>query len=349
MHDRDKLYSLLGDLPPIDRPISAKSLWVKNIDLNEESTKGTNSKNKGKHIGEPEKKAKSRGYILEKLLLDLNGEEAVPAYFVKPKTYEPASYPESVKSSISAESGENTEKKWPVVLFCHSHGGRYELGKDELIKGNTYMYDPPYAEALTSAGYAALCIDSPIFGERHGRDELDYFKETLWQGKVLWGLMVYDHLRAIDYLHMRTDVDTNRLATLGMSMGSTMSWWLAALDERVKVCVDICCMTDFQILIEKDGLAGHGIYYFVPSLLKYFDTIAINSMIAPRPHLSVNGAYDELTPEPGMDKINTAMQLIYDQKQAGSAWVLKKYPVKHEETQEMRHEVMEFLRKYIVK
>jgi len=267
-------------------------------------------------------------YLLETLTLNLNNTEPVPAYFIKPKS---------------------SQTPPPVVLFCHSHGGKYHLGKDELLEGNSYMHSP-YADELTAAGYAALCIDSPIFGERmlpNGRTELDYFKETLWQGKVLWGMMVYDHLRAIDYLHTRGDIDVSRLATLGMSMGSTMSWWLAALDERVKVCVDICCMTDFHTLLEAGGLAGHGIYYYVPGLLKHFDTAGINALIAPRPHLSVNGALDPLTPEAGMDLIDEKMKKVYAEKGAPDAWLLKKYPVQHEETAEMRAEVMDFLKKLL--
>jgi len=287
------LYNLLGDLPPRDLPISSKTLWTKD----------------------------DGNYHLEKLTLYLNGEEDVPAYFVKPKNI------------INP----------PVVLFCHSHGGKYHLGKDELILGNSYMYDPPYAEALTNAGYAALCIDYPIFGERSGADELTYYKETIWQGKVLWGMMVYDHLRAIDYLFTRDDIDASRLATLGMSMGSTMSWWLAALDERVKVCIDICCMTDFHELIKANGLPGHGIYYYVPNLLKYFDTISINAMIYPRPHLSVNGTKDTLTPAGGLLKIDESLNKIYK----NDAWQMKNYPVEHEETAEMRQDVLNFLNKWL--
>ena len=82
-------------------------------------------------------------------------------------------------------------------------------------------------------------------------------------------------------------------------MGSTMAWWLAALDERVKVCVDLCCLTDFAALIETRGLDGHGIYYYVPRLLKHFTTAEINALIAPRPHLALAGNYDRLTPSPG--------------------------------------------------
>ncbi|MCL2462121.1 MAG: dienelactone hydrolase family protein [Defluviitaleaceae bacterium] len=296
--EREKLYSLLGDLPPRDRPISARTLSHEERD----------------------------GYTLEKLMLDLNGVEEVPAYFVKPAGGAP---------------------KPPVVLFCHSHGGYYFLGKDELIKGNTYMYTPPYAEALTKQGYAALCIDYWLFGERSGRDETELFKEMLWNGQVLWGMMVYDQLRAIDYLQTRGDVDAGRLASLGMSMGSTMSWWLAALDERIKVCVDICCLTDFRTLIEKKGLNGHGIFYYVPSLLKYFGTADINALIAPRPHLAVAGIYDLLTPEEGLDRVDLALKNAYAAENAADAWKLTKYPVAHQETAGMREEVLEFLEKWL--
>ena len=115
------------------------------------------------------------------------------------------------------------------------------------------------------------------------------FKEMLWKGQVLWGMMVYDSLRAMDFLLERPDVDPARIATLGISMGSTMAWWLAALDERVKVTVDICCLTDFKTLMEKKNLSAHGVYYFVPGLLKKFTTAQINALIAPRAHLGLAG------------------------------------------------------------
>jgi len=78
----------------------------------------------------------------------------------------------------------------------------------------------------------------------------------------------------MDWLVKRPDVDPERVGTLGMSMGSTMAWWLAALDERVRVTVDINCLTDFQALIAHKGLRLHGIYYYVPSLLEHFTAAA---------------------------------------------------------------------------
>jgi len=298
---RAELYSLLGDLPPRDRPIAAAIESVEQRD----------------------------GYVLQRLTLDLNGVDDVPAYFALP-------------------AGIEAGRRVPAVLFCHSHGHRYELGKDELLLGNTYMPPPPYVEELTSRGWAVLAIDSWLFGERSGVAESALFKRTLWHGQTLWGLMVYDDLRALDYLCSRPEVDPTRIATLGMSMGSTMAWWLAALDQRVAVCVDICCMTDFDTIIDTPDIDGHSLYYFVPGLLKHFTTADINALIAPRPHLSVDGDHDPLTPIAGMHKIDDAMRAVYAEAGAPDNWRLNVYDTGHEETPQMRRDILGFLGRHLV-
>jgi hypothetical protein len=265
-------------------------------------------------------------YILETLLLNLNGQEQVPAYFARPR----------------GASGRR-----PVVLYNHAHGGDYVLGKDELIRGRSALQQPPYAEVLTRQGYAVLCIDAWCFGERRGRSESATFKLLLWHGQVLWGLMVFDSLRAIDYLATRADVDLTRLATLGLSMGSTMSWWVAALDERVRLCVDLCCLTDYQALIESGGLDEHGIYYYVPGLLRQFSSAEINALIAPRPHLSLAGLYDPLTPAVGLERIDAHLREVYAAQGASTAWELRRYGVGHVETAAMRAAVLEFLTRWL--
>ena len=163
----------------------------------------------------------------------------------------------------------------------------------------------------------------------------------------MWGMMVYDTLRALDYLAGRPDVDAARVGTLGLSMGSTLAWWTAALDERVKVCVDICCLTDYQALIETRALAGHGFYYYVPALLKYFTTAQINALIAPRAHLSLAGDRDSLTPPAGLERIDAALRREYSQRGAPAAWRLLRYDTGHGETSEMRREALAFLEQWL--
>jgi hypothetical protein len=287
---RAELYGLMGRLPPRDRQVSAKVV---------------STEDRG-------------GYTLEKLILDLNGEEPAPAYFAKPK-------------------GGNGKR--PTVLFNHSHGGGYQIGKREFTEGRDYLSNPPYAEFLTSLGYNALCFDAWIFGERSGRAELDFCKDMLWHGRVPWGMMVYDSLKAVDYLVARDDVDVKRLGTVGISMGSSSAQWLGALDPRVKVVVDICCLTDWHTLVEIGGLKGHGIYYYVPDLLNHFSTSQMNALIAPRAHLSLAGNQDPLTPVAGLEKVNDELTRAYAKAGAPGNWKLLRYDVGHRETPEMREQI----------
>jgi acetyl esterase/lipase len=266
------------------------------------------------------------GYILETWDLDLNGVETVPAYLARPQ---------GVKGRV------------PAVLFNHSHGGGYKIGKLEFVDGRSYLQPVPYAKELTGLGYVALAIDHWVFGERSHTTEADMFKGMLWQGQVLWGMMVYDSLRALDWLVERPEVDRSRVATLGISMGSTMAWWLAALDERVKVTVDICCLTDFQTLVAKKGLSLHGVYYYVPGLLKRFTTSQINALIAPRAHLGLAGLQDKLTPVEGLDIIDRELTKIYAAAGHPERWKLLRYDVGHQETAEGRQEVVAFLKKFL--
>lgn len=291
------LYELLGELPHRDRPPSGILI----------------------------SRQKRENYILEKLVLNLNGFEPVPAFFVKPL---------------------HDNDRFPVVLYNHAHFRDYLMGKDEFLLGRFEMQKPPWAQELIKLGYAALCFDAWGFGERSGRTESEIFKDMLWRGQVMWGMMVYDSIRALDYLESREDVDIHRIATMGMSMGSTMAWWLAALDVRIRACVDICCMTDFQSLIETKGLDLHGVYYYVPRLTKLFTTAQINSLISPRPHLCLAGRQDPLTPVQGLEKIDGILKSVYEQDRAPEAWRMSIYDSGHVETAGMRNEIKDFLQRW---
>ncbi|MHB0857574.1 MAG: alpha/beta hydrolase family protein [Anaerolineae bacterium] len=295
---RQHLYGLLGRLPERDRPINAERVKVE----------------------------EREGYILETLVLDLNGIEPVPAYFARPM---------------------GVVRQAPTILYNHAHGGQYQVGKLEFVDGCRALQAPPYARALTQMGYCGLCIDAWNFGERRGRSESELFKEMLWHGQVLWGMMVYDSIRALDYLVARPEVDPARLGTLGLSMGSTMAWWLTALDERIKVCVDLCCLTDFHELIRTRGLDGHGIYYYVPGLLEHFDTAGINALIAPRAHLSLAGNLDALTPPAGLDRIDAALRQVYAHHGVPDRWQLLRYQTGHFETAHARAAIQRFLHEHL--
>ncbi|WP_148928778.1 dienelactone hydrolase family protein [Paenibacillus methanolicus] len=236
---------------------------------------------------------------------------------------------------------------FPLVIVNHSHGGDYERGRREMSASGSYLQQPSYAEALTGMGYAACCMDMRLFGDRGGRTESELFKELLWRGQVLWGLMVGDTLRLVDAMAAREDIDASRIGTLGMSMGGLMAWWLAALDTRIRVVVDICGQVEAETLIMKRGLDHHGLYSYVPGLLQSFATLDIQRLIAPRPRMSLNGRSDRLCPLEGVRLLDAGLREAYAEAGAADNWQSIVGGGGHRETAEMRARWQRFLREHL--
>ena len=239
-------------------------------------------------------------YLLEKFEFDNGAGAMVPGYILLPK---------------------NRVGKASAILYCHWHGGEYDIGKEELFLAKHTPEAP--GPALARKGYVVVAIDAYCFGERNGhgpggpeekgRDgELSASKFNLWFGRTLWGMILRDDLMALDYLLSRPEVDVRRVGAMGMSMGATRAWWLMALDERIQTAVPICCLTRYQNLIQRELLKAHGIYYFVPNLLNYFDTEAIVALIAPRPILFLDGDQDGTSPVDGIHEIEKAVRPVYN-------------------------------------
>ena len=188
------------------------------------------------------------GYVIEKLIFDNGAGAQVPGYFLLPT---------------------NQSGPIPAVIYEHLHGGKYDLGKDELFVERI----PGIAtgEALVKAGFAVLAMDAYGFGERQtqgpGGDtytgaavEQAHFKHFLWQGITLWGMMVRDDLLALNYLVTRPEVDATRIGVTGMSLGASRTTWLAALDDRLQVIVPVAQMTRYHEFAQAGKYNFHGIY-----------------------------------------------------------------------------------------
>ncbi len=301
---RAQLWQLLGKLPPRPKRPKVESL-----------------------------SREDRGdYVLEKFQFDNGAGATVPGYLLLPR---------------------NARGKAPAILYCHWHGGQYEIGKEELFQASHTPEAP--GPAFARRGFVVLGIDAYCFGERNGRGpggsaekgsggEMSASKFNLWVGRTLWGMIVRDDLMALDYLVSRPEADAERVGVMGMSMGATRTWWLMALDERLKTGVSICCLTRCQNLIEHESLKAHGIYYFVPNLLNHFDTEAIVALIAPRPVLFLDGDQDATTPVDGIRVIETAVRPVYRLygKEAGFQSVI--YPGQgHVYTPEMWTKTLEWM------
>lgn len=234
----------------------------------------------------------------------------------------------------------NVAGRLPAILYGHSHGGRYDIGADELLDGREYLLDP-LGPVFARAGYVTLCIDMPVFGERATVSEGYASKVLLWYGRGLFAQMLCDHSAALTYLASRQDVDPARIGAFGISMGCTLSYWLAAMDERIAAVAHLCCFADLRTMIELGAHDGHGIYLVVPGLLNEADAGAIGALVAPRPQLICIGEADSLTPPAAVAVAWGETSAAYA-NHPGRLQLVSEPGVHHQETPRMREAALAF-------
>jgi dienelactone hydrolase len=264
------------------------------------------------------------GFVFERLEFELEGAGRTRAFLTRP-----------------AKAGGPR----PAILYAHSHGGRHEIGASEFMDGRSYLLSP-FGPLLARAGYVSLCMDMPTFGARNQIEESSAAKAHIWYGTSLIGQMVSEHAAALTYLSSRDDVDPQRIGAFGISLGSTVSYWLAAVDPRIRAVAHLCCYADYATLVELGAHDNHGIYLLVPGLLRHTSTGEIAGMVAPRPQLICLGEEDELTPPLSIERALAVTRPMYAQAGAPEALeVFLQAGVDHRETPEMHERVMTFFQR----
>jgi len=261
------------------------------------------------------------GFVFERLELELQGVGRVRAFLTRP-----------------AEGC----GPWPAILYGHSHGDRHEIGASELMDGRSFLLSP-FGPLLARAGFVALCMDMPTFGDRDDVQESAAAAAHIWYGSSLIGQMVSEQAAALTYLASRDDVDPRRIGAFGISLGSTLAYWHAALDTRIAAVAHLCCYADYATLVELGAHDNHGIYLLVPGLLRHTSTGEIAGLVAPRPQLICLGEDDELTPPPSIERALAVTRPMY--AAAGAAEALEVFVepgVDHRETPAMHEKVMAF-------
>ena len=170
----------------------------------------------------------------------------------------------------------------------------------------------------------------------------------LWYGRSLFGRMLSEQRGALAFLASRSDVDADRIAMTGISMGATLAYFLAAVDTRIAAIAHLCCYADFAALVESGAHDLHGHYLTVPGLLAETSTGEIAGLVAPRPQLICVGSDDPLTPPTAVRHAFATTANAYQSAGAVEALtLLEEEGVGHRETIDMRRAVLDFFKRHL--
>lgn len=203
----------------------------------------------------------------------------------------------------------NTSTPVPAVLYLCGHADKKS---GDISYGNKTGYEH-HGVWYAKNGIVCLVIDTvqlgEIRGEHHGTHRLDKWW-WLSRGYTPAGVEAWAGIRGLDYLETRPEVDGTRFGVTGRSGGGAYSWWVAALDERVKCAAPTAGITNLHDHVVKGHISGHcDCMYLVNNHQWDYDKVA--SLIAPRPLLITNTDKDPIFPIEGVYSIFLNTRKVY--------------------------------------
>ena len=190
----------------------------------------------------------------------------------------------------------------PCVFILHGLGGNKDL------------FVALFAALLCPKGYAAFGIDAALHGERKQEGK------ELWGGTLATTLeatrqTVVDCRRALDYLQTRQDIDGERIAYLGTSMGAIFGGIVCGVDDRFRCPILLVGGGDLmelartsthpaaeRIRAEFEEASG------LKAATAHLDPVSYVGHITPRPVLMINGTEDRIVPRACAEALHEAAQ-----------------------------------------
>ena len=222
----------------------------------------------------------------------------------------------------------------PAILYVCGHG---RVKKDGVSYGNKTHYQH-HGAWFARNGYVCLTIDTIQLGEIEGIHHGTYREKMWWwnnRGYSSAGAEAWNCIRALDYLQTRDEVDADRIGVTGRSGGGAYSWWISALDERIKVAVPVAGITSLKNHVVDGCVEGHCDCMFMVNTYRW-DYPMVAALVAPRPLLISNTDKDRIFPLDGVVDVHAKVRKIYDLYEKPRNLGLHITEGPHKDTQELR-------------
>jgi cephalosporin-C deacetylase-like acetyl esterase len=164
---------------------------------------------------------------------------------------------------------------------------------------------------LVRQGFIVMAHDPIGQGER----KLPGFGHELGYGSLLVaqtneGYIVWDTIRAIDYLISREDVDADRIGLCGNSGGGENVFYTMPFDDRIKAAGSFCFVCTYEHWLRFGG--NHCICNHLPGIVHEMEEFEIIGLNAPRPFMFGNGTEDKIFPIAGVRETYQRSQNLYE-------------------------------------
>jgi len=238
----------------------------------------------------------------------------------------------------------------PAILYVCGHGA---VKKDGVSFGNKVTYQH-HGAWFARNGYVCLTIDTLQMGEIEGIHHGTHRYGMWWwlnRGYTPAGVEAWNCVRALDYLETRPEVDKTKFGVTGRSGGGAYSWWIAAIDERIKAAVPVAGITDLQNHVVDGCVEGHCDCMYMVNTYRW-DYPMVAALVAPRPLLISNTDTDGIFPLDGVYRTFEQVRRIYRlhepaMKGASANVALNISPGPHKDTQELQLHAFRWFDKHL--
>ena len=245
---------------------------------------------------------------------------------------------------------DNLEGKTPAVIYCSGHS-------DDGFRSIVYQR---VILNLVRKGFIVLAFDPVSQGERwqyldpdfgvskiggptleHSYPGAQCFLNASSQARY----MIWDGIRAIDYLLTREEVDPERIGITGRSGGGTQSSYIAAFDDRILAAAPECYITSTQRLLESIGPqdAEQNFYHGLVNGIDHADLLEVR---APKPAILITTTRDYFSIQ-GAKETAAEIQRVYQAYGKPENFQMIEDDNVHASTKANRERMYAFFQKYL--
>jgi hypothetical protein len=219
-----------------------------------------------------------------------------------------------VTSSLYLPAGIVKGNKLPVIIYCSGHT---EAGYRSPVYQNVILN-------LVKKGFAVYAFDPVGQGER-----LEYFDpgtgksivggptmehsypgaQAFINGSSQAKYMIWDGIRAVDFLLTRKEIDPARIGITGRSGGGTQSSQIAAFDDRIYAAAPENYITNYTRLLQSIGPqdAEQNLHNMIGRGLDHADLLIVR---APKPTMMITTTDDMFSIQGAMETEKEVLEIF---------------------------------------